>query len=194
MSHLTPERLAALSDDTPSPVEAAHITTCDECSGELAAQRKLLRMAAAAQVVPIVPISSFDALAPRLRAEGLIAARKRGVIVRTWAVRIAAGLVLMGGGAVAGRVTATRELPILPKPDGSAVPGTAAADVTPSAGDFKTTDDALKALSSAQQTYQTPAGISSGSTRTRIARGSRRSTRSPPRHEPRCIRRRRIRC
>ncbi|HVT41111.1 MAG TPA: hypothetical protein VHE78_18890 [Gemmatimonadaceae bacterium] len=158
MSHLTSERLAALSDDTPSPMEAAHITTCDDCCGELAAQRKLLRMAAAAQVVPATPISSFDALAPRLRAEGLIAARNRGAVARTWTVRLAAGLVLMGGGVVAGRATATTVLPILPKPEGAAS-GTAAAGVPSPAGEFKTTDDALKALSSAQQTYQTAAAF-----------------------------------
>jgi hypothetical protein len=158
MSHLTPERLAALSDDTPSPIEAAHITTCDDCSGELAAQRRLLRMAAAAQVVPIAPISSFEALAPRLRAEGLIAARNRGAMARAWTVRIAAGLVLVTGGGVAGRMTATRELPILPKPDGVAS-GAATAGVASPAGEFKTTDDALKALSSAQQTYQTAAAF-----------------------------------
>jgi hypothetical protein len=158
MSHLTPERLAALSDDTPSPIEAAHITTCDDCSGELAAQRRLLRMAAAAQVVPIAPISSFEALAPRLRAEGLIAARNRGAMARAWTVRIAAGLVLVTGGGVAGRMTATRELPILPKSDGVAS-GAATAGVASPAGEFKTTDDALKALSSAQQTYQTAAAF-----------------------------------
>jgi hypothetical protein len=156
MSHLNPERLAALSDDTPSPVEAAHITTCDVCSGELAAQRKLARMAAAAQVVSGAPISSFDALAPRLRAEGLIAARDKGAVVRVWSVRIAAGLVLVAGGAVAGRATATRqELPTLP----IASDANASADsavVLPS-GRFKTTDEAMKALATAQQTYQTAA-------------------------------------
>jgi hypothetical protein len=154
MSHLNPERLAALSDDTPSPVEAAHITTCDVCSGELAALRKLARMAAAAQVVSGAPISSFDALAPRLRAEGLIAPSNRGAVVRVWSVRIAAGLVLVAGGAVAGRATATRqELPTLPIASGA---DTNAAAAQPS-GRFKTTDEAMKALAAAQQTYQTAA-------------------------------------
>ena len=153
MSHLTPERLAALSDDTPSPIEAAHITTCDDCSGELAAHRKLLRLAAAAQVVPAVPISNFDALAPRLRAEALIANPNRGLVVRAWTGRIAAGLVLVAGGAAAGRMTAARELPTLPASQGSV------AAVSGPAEEFKTADDALKALSSAQQTYQSAAAF-----------------------------------
>jgi len=156
MSHLSPERLAALSDDTPSPVEAAHIATCDVCSGELSAQRRLARLAAAAQVVQGTPISSFEALVPRLRAEGLIAARDRGAVVRVWTVRIAAGAVLMAGGAVAGRVTASRELPVLPNTPGANA--TVAAAQQPS-GEFGTTDDALKALTSAQQAYQSAAAF-----------------------------------
>ena len=157
MSHLNPERLAALSDDTPSPVEAAHITMCDACSAELAAHRKLARMAAAAQVVTGEPISSFDGLAPRLRAEGLIKALDRGAAARVWTIRIAAGLVLVAGGAVAGRMTAKQGLPLLPTPT-TGTDATAASATQP-AGDFKTTDDALKALSASQQTYESAAAF-----------------------------------
>jgi hypothetical protein len=159
MSHLSPERLAALSDDTPSPVEAAHITVCEACSAELAAQRKLARLAAAAQVMSGAPVSRFDALVPRLRAEGLIAVAERRVVVRTWSVRIAAGLALVAGGAAAGRMTASRELPMLPVANaggGAAASGAAAAQ---QGATFTTSDDALKALTVSQQTYQSAAAF-----------------------------------
>jgi hypothetical protein len=156
MSHLTLERLAALIDETPSPIEAAHLTTCAECSAEIAAQRKLSRLAVAAQSVTPPPLSSFDALLPRLRAEELIAAPQRGVRVRQWAVRIAASLVLVTGGVIAGRATASRELPILPiaGASGHADTGTRIAAVPAS---FKTSDEAVKMLTVAQQSYENAA-------------------------------------
>ena len=159
MSHLSPERLAALSDDTPAPIEAAHITTCEACSAELAAQRKLARMAAAAQAVPGAPVSKFDALVPRLRAEGLIAAPDRAAQVRTWTVRVAASLVLLAGGAVAGRMTATRELPLLPTAIGGPRSGGSSASPAQSLASFKTSDEALRALAASQQTYQSAAAF-----------------------------------
>ena len=159
MSHLAPDRLAALSDDTPSPIEAAHITTCDACSAELAAHRKLARMAAAAQVVPGAPVSSFDSLVPRLRAEGLIAAPDRGAMVRTWSVRVAAGLALLVGGGVAGRMTAMRELPMLPTGGAAAAGGASNASVAQVGSSFKTSDDALRALAASQQSYQLAAAF-----------------------------------
>jgi hypothetical protein len=157
MSHLSPERLAALSDDTPTPIEAAHITTCDGCSAELAVQRKLARMAAAAQVVSGAPVSNFNALVPRLRAEGLIAAPERGTRLRSWTVRVAASLVLLAGGAVAGRVTAAHDLPLLPT--ATAGSGSGGSSVSPSqlSASFKTSDEALRALAESQQKYQSAA-------------------------------------
>ena len=157
MSHVNPERLAALSDDTPSPVEAAHITTCDACTAELAAHRKLARMAAAAQVVTGEPISRFDGLAARLRAEGLIKAHDRGAVARDWAIRIAAGVVLLAGGAVAGRVTAKQGLPLLPISTRGTDAAVAAA--TQPTGEFRSADDALKALAASQQTYESAAAF-----------------------------------
>jgi hypothetical protein len=159
MSHLSPERLAALSDDTPAPIEAAHITTCEACSAELAAQRKLARMAAAAQAVPGTPVSNFDALVPRLRAEGLVAARDRTIQVRTWTARVAASLVLLAGGAVAGRMTATRELPPLPTANAGSGSSGSSASPAQSSATFKTSDEALRALAVSQQTYQSAAAF-----------------------------------
>ncbi len=156
MSHLNPERLAALSDDTPTPVESAHLTTCDACSAELVAQRTLARMAAAAGPVTDGPISSFDALVPRLKAEGLIAAPARRVVVMKWTVRAAASLVLVAGGVIAGRMSvktspASPVAQAVPVSDGSSV-----ANAQPIAS-FRTPDDAVKALSASQQTYPSAA-------------------------------------
>src|ERR1017187_6204089 len=103
MSHLNPERLAALSDDTPTPTESAHITTCDACSAELVAQRKLARMAAAAGPLTDGPLSNFDALVPRLKAEGLIARADRGALAIRWTMRAAASGAPVAGGGAAGR-------------------------------------------------------------------------------------------
>lgn len=183
MSHLSPERLAALADETPTPIEAAHVTTCDACSAEIAAQRRLARLAAAAQVVPGAPVSSFDALVPRLVAEGLVAPRDGWLAARRWAVRIAASLVLLVGGAVAGRMTATRALPLLPAVQARGWDqGAAVGQAALSGATFGTTDDAMSALAAAQQTYQNAAaflaaqdtsahfiGLNPGTYRTRLA-------------------------
>ena len=159
MSHLNPERLAALSDDTPTPIESAHLTTCDACLAELAAQRKLARMAAAAGPVSDGPSSSFDALVPRLKAEGLIAAPERRVVIVKWAVRAAASLVLVGGGVFAGRLSVTASggsQPAQVAQGDGANDASSLANAQPISS-FRTPDDAVKALSASQQTYQSAA-------------------------------------
>jgi hypothetical protein len=159
MSHLNPERLAALSDDTPTPVESAHITTCDECSAELTAQRKLARMAAAAGPVSDGPSSSFDALVPRLKAEGLIAAPARRATVIKWTVRAAASLALVTGGVLAGRMSVTPAVlaqQANTAQAGGSNDGSSVANAQPISS-FRTPDDAVQALSASQQTYQSAA-------------------------------------
>ncbi|HEY2850369.1 MAG TPA: hypothetical protein VGI97_10855 [Gemmatimonadaceae bacterium] len=156
MSHLNPERLAALSDDTPTPIESAHLTTCDACTAELVAQRKLARMAAAAGPVTDGPSSSFDALVPRLKAEGLIAAPVRRVVVMRWTVRAAAAVVLVAGGAVAGRMSAPAASVVAALPAQGSVDGLSLDNAQPISS-FRTPDDAVKALSASQQTYQSAA-------------------------------------
>jgi hypothetical protein len=162
MSHLNPERLAALSDDTPTPIESAHLIACDACSAELGAQRKLARMAAAAGPVTDGPASSFDALVPRLKAEGLIAAPARRATVIKWTMRAAAALVLVGGGVFAGRMSVTgtaaspqAQVAQVAQAD-AAIDGSSVANAQPISS-FRTPDDAVKALSASQQTYQSAA-------------------------------------
>ena len=159
MSHLNSERLAALSDDTPTPIESAHITTCDACTAEIAAYRRLMRMAVAAQSATAKPLSNFDALLPRLRAEGLTAAPARNRAIRVWTSRIAASLVLVSGGVIAGRVTATKELPLLPKGDAAAATAGTPTTVAAVPITFKSVDDAVLVLSASQQSYQNAAAF-----------------------------------
>ncbi|HVZ49469.1 MAG TPA: hypothetical protein VG916_11840 [Gemmatimonadaceae bacterium] len=175
MSHLSPERIAALADDTPTPIEAAHVTTCDVCTAELNAQRRLARMAAAASNAYGPPSSRFDALAPRLRAEGLITAPDRGVVVRRWTLRVAAAVGFMVVGAAAGRWTATGNL--------AALGGASGGDATVAhAASFKSADEAMQRMAAAQETYQNAAaylaaqdttqhfvGLNSDAYRTRLA-------------------------
>lgn len=175
MSHLSPERLAALADDTPTPIEAAHITTCDACTSELAAQRRLARLAAEARVSVGPPASNFDTLVPRLRAEGLAQTPDRGVVARRWALRTAAaaGFLLVGG--VAGRMSAGVPF-ALPGKSGAA----ATAGIRPAS--FTSPDEAMRTLVSSQEAYQSAAaylaaqdttqrfvGLDSDSYRTRLA-------------------------
>jgi hypothetical protein len=156
MSHLNPERLAALSDDTPTPVESAHITTCDACSAELVAQRKLARMAAAAGPLTDGPLSNFDALVPRLKAEGLIAHADRRAIAIKWTMRAAASLALVAGGALGGRMSVMARNGALAQ-QGSAAADSALVAAAQPVSSFRTPDDAVKALSMSQQTYQSAA-------------------------------------
>lgn len=177
MSHLSPERLAALADDVPTPIEAAHITTCDACTTEITAHRKLGRMAAAASSDFAPPVSSFDTLVPRLRAEGIIAPRDRRTMLARWTVRIAASVGFIAVGAVAGRMTAGQPIAGLNPVSSAGVSG-----VAMWSPGFKTQDDALQAMTAAQQTYQHAAaflaaqdtsqhsaGLNSDAYRTRLA-------------------------
>ena len=179
MSHLSPERLAALADDLPTPIEAAHVTTCDACTAEVAAQRKLARLAAAASADFAPPVSRFDALVPRLRAEGLIAARDRRAIATRWAIRLAASVGFIALGAVAGRMTSGSAIVGLNGGGGASNVLSVSQQRVPA---FKTQDDALQALMASQQTYQNAAaylaaqdtsqhfvGLNSDAYRTRLA-------------------------
>ena len=153
MSHLSPERLAALVDDTPTPIEAAHVTTCDACTAELTAHRRLSRLSVEARADRVVPLSRFDALVPRLRAEGLVATPDRGALASRWALRVAAAISFMVIGAVAGRMTGDGAIVGL---NGRSIATEGATGGTEGASEgavgnvqrvaFTTHDDALRAL------------------------------------------------
>jgi hypothetical protein len=115
MSHLPTERLAALGDDTPTPAEAAHLAMCETCAREHAAYRTLVTMAHDERGAIGIPLTRFDAIATALAAEHVGLAPSpdmvRGVVGRSRGflrtpMRAAAGVLLLAGGVVAGRVSA----------------------------------------------------------------------------------------
>jgi hypothetical protein len=114
MSHLSTDRLAALGDEAPTPVEAAHLASCEACAREHAAYRALVTMAHEERGAIGIPLTRFEAIASALAAEQLVvarAARTVGQPARTRSflhmpMRAAAGFLLLAGGAMAGRVSA----------------------------------------------------------------------------------------
>jgi hypothetical protein len=115
MSHLHPERLAALADGEPTAAEATHLSSCSSCAHEVAAHRRLLMLAWQERETLSSPLASWDSLAESLRSEGLLrdapaTARGRGGIggggVRSpWWVQAAAAVVILAGGMHIGRMT-----------------------------------------------------------------------------------------
>lgn len=146
MSHLSTDRLAAIADDTPTADEATHLAGCWDCRVEVAAYRRLARLSARAPV-PMEPLTAWSQLAPRLRAEGLIvnSARGRG---SPWILRAAAGLALVLGGAVLGRVSV-----------GLSLFGNGAAANVAAVSAFRSSDEAVRALTAAQRQYQSAAAF-----------------------------------
>ena len=110
MQHLSIERLAELGDVEPTRDEAEHLASCAQCARERAAYRRLAGLAGGERSRIGVPLTAWDALRTRLVEDGLIArddsAWRRVTLGGTRRVlQMAAGLVLMAGGLVAGRLT-----------------------------------------------------------------------------------------
>jgi hypothetical protein len=124
MSHLSSERLAELADAEPTLLEMEHLATCASCARERAAHRSLFMMARAEREQLGMPLTRWDSLAPELHRAGLVAADAlmtspqsasgeytpagRSASVRRAAMwlQAAAVVLLVGGGAVLGRVSA----------------------------------------------------------------------------------------
>ena len=65
MSHLSPERLAALVDETPTAAELAHLAGCAECARERAAYRNLVELAVNNSATIATPLTSWRMMARR---------------------------------------------------------------------------------------------------------------------------------
>ncbi len=131
MQHLSPERLAALADDLPTPGEAEHIERCGDCARERAAHRALLVMAHADRDAIAAPITDWASIAGALRQEGssepgggftgpaLVRGSRTRRAVRHWrlAAQAAAAVVLVAGGVVAGRRSVQPVAPVAAAPD-----------------------------------------------------------------------------
>ena len=111
MSHLHPERLAALADGEPTAAEATHLSSCVSCAREIAAHRRLLMLAWEERETLSSPLTGWNTLAESLREEGLI----RDAATRAprggsrgggpaWLQAAAAVVILVGGMAI-GRQT-----------------------------------------------------------------------------------------
>jgi hypothetical protein len=120
MSHLSTERLAALGDEEPTAVEAAHLAACADCARERSAYRTLVAMARTERDAIGIPLTRWDSIAdamatgqstpmPTLVAHDRVAfdaPRGRTLRFTRMPVRAAAGLLLLAGGAIAGRLSA----------------------------------------------------------------------------------------
>ena len=108
MSHVSPERLAALADEQPTPAEAEHLLVCAACSRERAAHVALLTLAADERERPGAPLTSWESLGDDLRRHDLMvsAPRRSRFTGRQW-LEAAAAVLLIGGGAIIGRYSAT---------------------------------------------------------------------------------------
>ncbi len=78
IQHISTQRLAAMADETPTPDEATHLAGCWDCRAEVAAYRRLARLAAMAPV-PTEPLTAWSQLAPQLKADGIIVATARSI-------------------------------------------------------------------------------------------------------------------
>ncbi|MHB8837377.1 MAG: hypothetical protein ACYC7F_00290 [Gemmatimonadaceae bacterium] len=148
MLHISPERLAALVDETATPDEASHLAACAACTAEVAAHRRLVRMALTDTPREGEPLNDWASLGAMLTVEGIISASPlptSRLSRAQWAVRIAAGLVLVAGSALLGRWTAGLELPSASQQAVATAPSAAALFESPQA--------AMNVLSSAQQQY-----------------------------------------
>jgi hypothetical protein len=110
MSHLPTERLAAFVDESPSAEEMAHLAACAECARERAMFQSLAELASADSARIGSPLTTWESLRPALVADGVID-RGRGLelrarrVGRPW-LQAAAAVLLVAGGAMAGRYSA----------------------------------------------------------------------------------------
>src|SRR5579862_7511608 len=146
MSHLSAERLAALIDEQPTAVELSHLAGCSACSRERGAYEALAEMAKTSLTIG-QPLTSWSTLAPRLRRDGVIdtgrAFGRRGTVARVW-MQAAAAVVLVAGGAAAGRFTVRGT-------SGSSESIAQAGDVIPN---FKDVSEAQAVAMRSQSLYQ----------------------------------------
>ena len=174
MLHLPIERMAELVDGGASPTEREHLSACITCTWELEAYRRLVVIASDERRRIAPPLTDWDSLAARLRAERLMAPpggavlrpRQARVAVIEMLRRAAVVVIFVGGGAVLGRMSAG--MPITDAVafrNDSSTSGTSLAahgtmPVVPvgnSAIGFSSSQEAWRALESAQRQYEAAA-------------------------------------
>ena len=108
--HLPIERLADLADGVAAPGERDHLVACAHCARELEAYRRVVGLAADERRRIGPPSTSWESLREALSDEGLISTPgrpvRRAAPAGAWLRRAAAVVVLVAGGAIAGRMSA----------------------------------------------------------------------------------------
>lgn len=163
MSHLHPERLAALADGEPTAAEATHLSSCSSCAREIAAHRRLLMLAWQERDSLSAPLATWSTLAESLRSEGLLREKARvshgggsgrgGGPRSPWWLQVAAAVVLLAGGfgigrlapAVTGEQTASA---------GQPTETTRLASNTDTTVTFRSTAEAISVLQRAERDYR----------------------------------------
>jgi hypothetical protein len=156
MSHLHPERLAALADSEPTAAEATHLSSCSVCAREIAAHRRLLMLAWQERETLSAPLASWDAIAAAARQEGLLhdarSAQRAPAIRATRRFQAAAAIVLLVGGMAIGRLA-------LPEFAGSETATTTTSDARLASNadtmiTFRSTAEAISVLQRAERDYR----------------------------------------
>jgi hypothetical protein len=167
MLHLTADRLAALADEQPNAIEAAHLAACPACCREREAHRRLRELARLEVARPHPPLTTWEGVSAALArdAAGREPARRAAFPAARLAQlgrRLAAAAALLATGLAAGRYSAGAA----PLGFGAAAAGDTlrvAVAVNADAEDdessdapagFRTTDDAVAALARAEREYQ----------------------------------------
>lgn len=175
MSHLHPERLAALADGEPTAAEATHLSSCSACAYEIAAHRRLLMLAWQERETLTAPLTSWETIAVAARREGLVRAARSAHDTRSalpeghprvthW-LQAAAAVVLLIGGMAIGRLA-------IPQFVGGETAASSARHVSnaDSVTTFRSTAEAISVLQRAERDYRMAMMYLSGQdTVTRVA-------------------------
>jgi len=151
MLHLLSERLAALADEEPTAAEAMHLASCSQCANTRRLHQHLFVAARSKGDQGEAPLTDWHTLAPRLAAEGLIAAPGASRFAARTLRRVAsvaAALALLAGGTVAGRISAGATV-VPARLLGRTAP---ASDTAPAS--FASTAEALDVFFTAQRDYE----------------------------------------
>jgi hypothetical protein len=164
----------ALAEEAATPTELDHLSACAACAREVAAFRGLRAAGLrSGGVILDAPLTSWESLAPALRAAGVIrgGATARGALLersRPW-LAAAAALLLVAGGVVAGRlsVPAARQFNTA-RADLPAAGVQSNALLTSAGSPIVSVSDALQIMQRAERDYRTAAAyIASQDTTTR---------------------------
>lgn len=156
MSHLSPERLAALVDAEPTATEFAHLMACARCGEELEAHRALVALAGAERASIGLPLTRWESISSALRSEGMVRTPSITVVHRTRHGRIwlqaAAAFLFASVGVAVGRYSAGAA----PMP-GVAANGAARPVQNSDSTMFRSREDAQAAFAQAEAQYQNAA-------------------------------------